>query len=45
MDELIIQDVSGTNGIYNNEIRCFGIRGDWDVLGVKLLTRSLDHAE
>ena len=35
MDELIVQNVSGTNSIYSTEIRCFGIRSDWDVLGVK----------
>ena len=35
MDELIIQDVSGTSSIYSSEIRCFGTRGDWDDLRVK----------
>ena len=35
MDELVVQNVSGTSSIYSTEIRCFGIRGDWDVLGAK----------
>ena len=36
LDGLIVQDVSGTNSIYSNEIRCFGTRGDWDDLGAKV---------
>ena len=35
MDELIIQDVSGTSSIYSSEIRCFETRGDWDDLRIK----------
>ena len=35
MDGLIVQNVSGTNNIYSTEIKCFEIRGDWDVLRAK----------
>ena len=35
LDGLTIQEVSETSDIYSNEIRCFGIRGDWDVLEAK----------
>ena len=33
MDELSIQEVSGTRSVYSNELRCFGIRGDWNDFG------------